>query len=548
MKLHPFRGISIVALAAGLLGGVSCIPMDYSLGSDYIATDQQFDIFTAEFPLEDISLQVPDSLSGYSQTRITVGAVRDDDFGLTRRGSAVTLVPIYDSLDFGKNAKFNYFHMVLVPDTISVLKDEDAFIHQGLNIYELSEPIGDRYSIHSKLPHGTKRITQGVPLYNGGTDTVGVFFTKEFGEKFMQITLDDTKDMESYTKKFPGIFIETDDPVGNGGRVNLFSLQLQYDVSDYHISGNYASLGFSAEYDGTVKDTSFLFYFSPDKFYDVDSLIYNASSDLPQYCLNVATHESGGLEGKVSEKILIEGAGGLCPVLSATEIREKVRLEIAKRGNPDEASINRATITLPFEFPENYLEMQFYPQILSPTCRIVNDEGEVSFAGLTDSSNSSENQGDVNRSLMVYSPDITYHTQTLLKLKDTDKIHNYDVWFLTMAYETVVSKTSAAEQNQMSDYMNMMLYSSYYGNMYGGYGGYGYGGYGYGGYGGYGNYYSNYYSYALMASMYGSSSSSSSVVAMLDTDRYYHGILRGPADPVARPMMRITFALPKTAE
>ena len=548
-RIFPLLGTAVLACC------LSCVTVDYDLGADFLATDQQFDTFVAEFPLEDIRMMPADSLSGYSQTRITFGAIRDGDFGLTTRSSAVTLVPMDDSLDFGTNARFRYFRMNMVRDTVSVMREEDQYTHQNINVYELSEPLDSTFDINSILKHGSKRITSGVPVFNGTDDTLGFFFTKEFGQKYLGITPADTKSMESYTKRCPGIVFETDEPVGEGGRINIFDLQLKFNASYYYIQGNYAELGFTAEYGGVTRDTSFLFYFSPDRFYDVDSLIYNASSDLPQYCLNVCGHETHGRSGTATDKIYVEGGGGLKPVLSATEIREKLIEEISRHGNPKEAAINRASLYLPFEFPEDYKEMIRYPQILSPTCRIRNDSGRLSFAGLTDSSDSSEDQGDVNRSLLAYMPDITYHTQSILKLDKLDKIHNYDVWFLIMANETQVTTTSAKEQDEMSQYYNMMMYSSYYNGMYGGYGGYGgygYGGYGYGyggyGYGGYGDYYSNYYSYMLMAQMMGGGNSTSTSVKQLDKDRYYRAVLNGPKAEGRKPMMTVTYSLPKSGE
>ena len=553
MNFHFLKRI-LPCLGAAVMACLSCVTVDYDLAAGFLATDQQFDTFVAEFPLEDIRMMPADSLSGYSQTRITFGAIRDGDFGLTTRSSAVTLVPMSDSLDYGANARFRYFRINMVRDTVSVMRDEDRYAHQNINVYELSEPLDSTFDINTVLKHGTRRITRGVPVFNGTNDTLGFFFSKEFGQKYMDITLEDTKSMENYTKKFPGIVFETDEPDGDGGRINIFDLQLKFNASYGYIQGNYAELGFTAEYDGRTTDTTFLFYFSPNKFYDVDSLMYNASSDLPQYCLNVCGHETRGRSGVATDKIYVEGGGGLKPVLSATEIREKLIAEISRHGNPAEAAINRASLSLPFEFPDDYKEMIRYPQILSPTCRIRNDYGRISFASLTDSSDSSEDQGDVNRSLLVYAPDITYHTQSILKLSDLDNIHNYDVWFLIMANETQVTTTSAKEQDEMSEYYNMMMYSSYYNGMYGGYGGYGYGGYGYGyggyGYGGYGygDYYSNYYSYMLMAQMYGSSSSTSSTVKMLDKDRYYRGVLNGPAAEGRRPTITVTYSLPKSGE
>ena len=48
--------------------------------------------------------------------------------------------------------------------------------------------------------------------------------------------------------------------------------------------------------------------------------------------------------------------------------------------------------------------------------------------------------------------------------------------------------------------------------------------------------------------MYGSSSSTSTTVKQLDKDRYYRGILNGPTAEGRRPMMTVTYSLPKSGE
>ena len=79
--------------------------------------------------------------------------------------------------------------------------------------------------------------------------------------------------------------------------------------------------------------------------------------------------------------------------------------------------INRATIELPFRFPDNYQDMEKYPYILSPTCRLMTDT-TATFMSLTDSSNENENQGNIDRSNLKFAPDITYHLQELVKIKE----------------------------------------------------------------------------------------------------------------------------------
>ena len=557
MKHNGLRHLAhILSLTAVIYGCFSCVGIDYQLGGNLLPTDQLYDIYTAEFDLQDIQMKMADSLSGYSSNRITIGAIRDADFGLTTRGCALTLVPFFDSLDFGQNTKLKHFHFTAIADTISVADLSQKYILQNVNVRELTKPIGSNYDCNGDLSSFIGgRATDGVLVY-GGEDSLSFDFSKAFAQKYIDaisadITLCDS--LGPYLRALPGIWIDTDVPVGNGGRIDMFDVQLQYN-SSYGITGNYAELSFTADYDGVQKDTSFLFYFSPAKKYDLDSLVSNSKQGyLPQYCFNATGHSTRAAAGPATSTMRIEGGGGLKPVIPASELLNLMRGEIAPHC-PDvsKAIINKASLVLPYKF--DFDNMYKYPQILSPTCRIRSGQN-VAFAGLTDSSASDENQGDINRSLCRYSPDITYHAQELLKKDPSSDLSNYDIWFLIVANETRTSTTSSSSSSSdMDDYYRYMMYNSYYNNMYGGYGGYGYGGYGYGGYGygGYGDYYSNYYSYALMSMYMNSNSSTSSTTTTqeMDKDRYYNAVLYGPqaTEAAQRPKFVITYAVPKNQE
>ena len=68
----------LAAIGAILLGSASCVNIDETLGESLIPTDQKWDVFTPEaVDLTDIRLQLSDSLSGYSSTRFTFGAIND---------------------------------------------------------------------------------------------------------------------------------------------------------------------------------------------------------------------------------------------------------------------------------------------------------------------------------------------------------------------------------------------------------------------------------------------------------------------------------------
>lgn len=544
MKSHSRYALAAGLIAAGIACS-SCINVDKTLGESMIPDSQMYDIYSAEFPIEDIDQEMADSLSGYSMYKFTFGALRDETFGLTTRTAAFTLVPVNDTLDFGKNATFRQFHLSAVSDSTSYADPSQQYILQNVNVYELDKAI-DYTKLYPEISYTKKRITDGIPVYNG-QDSLAFDFSREFGEKYMSITNADMDTITAYTSRFPGIVLTTDIPAGNGGRINMFKLPIA--VSDGSIYGSYAELKFSADY-GTRKqvDTSFLFYLGPLSLYDLGGITSTSATSQTQIAFDKTTHESASMAGKAGKTVVLEGGRGLKPVIRAKALRDKI-LEIISRHTADPASavISKATIKLPFEFPDDYTTMYMFPIAISPTCRIATDTS-VTFAGITDSSISDENQGDINRSTCEYAPDITHHIQEMIKLKDDSKIANYDVWMLAMANEKVASSSSSSSSSN-SDYYQNLLYYNYYNNMYnyGGYG-YGYGGYGYGDYG-YNSYYNNYYNYAMLQQMYSSSSSSSSstttTMSMMDYHRYYKAVLNGPEADKNRPMFKLTFAIPK---
>ena len=584
MNLTSFgRVCRIAAIGATLLFSASCIKVNEQLGENLIPTDQKWDVYPQEAaPLKDIRLQMADSLSGYSSTRFTFGAVTDDLMGTTIKSTSFTLVPISDSLDFGKNAKVTGFHFTASRDTLSTVYDSQQRMIQNVYVYELKQAL-DSTVLYSgvfdreKYVDMTSVITEGIPVYDGG-DSLSFEFSREFAESMMErLKKADLDSLEIYVNGnqaegipgIPGIFITTDSPAGLGGRINMFDLEIDVDQSYGYIMGNYAELKFRADYDDrTDVDTSFVFFFGPGDFLqnldddeEITQFAFNTGLHLYEAndLLNGADMQNGGVVAK--DKIYVEGGSGVKPVIKAAEIREIIEEQMLAAGITDirEAVINKATIILPYNVEGDYELLDKYPDILSPTVKLRSSDGSyVTYAGLTDSSISTENQGDINRSLSVYSPDISHHVQEIMKVeKDEDfekNIAKYDIWFLVMHEEVVETESSSS----MNDYYQNLMYSSYYNNMmydpYGyGYGYGGYGGYGYGGYGSYGSYgYNNYYNYMMMAALAGSyNQTSESSTVELDKDRYYRCTLNGPEyDGTLEelPRLKVTFSAPKSAE
>lgn len=551
---------SFLALAAAALCCLSCIEINYGVGSDLIPQNQRYKIYTRTIPIENITMEMADSLSGYSNTRITVGAVRDDLFGLTTRTGVITLIPMFqDTLDLGKNQIYKGFHFAAARDTLSSSRADQEHIFQTFRVYELAEPtdVSVNYDCNRPVEHLGENLAKSTIIYNGG-DSLSFNFSDEFGKRYLEdLAKNGVGDIDSYLERYPGIYIEADAPAGNGGRINMFRLQVDYDSQNYYIRGNHASLNFSAEFDGVRKDTTLMFYYGATDFYDLDSLFSTTGNgSFPQYALNLTSQETEALAGQAGEKLYVEGGGGLKPRITGLELKHLAEDAIREAGgDPATSVINKASVILPFEFPEDYNDMDHWPQVLSPTCRIItepDEDGEggmATFMSLSDSSDENANLGDVNRSTLKYSPDITYHVQSLVRIDENDtsdeqtkKLLNgsYDVWFLIMANELI--ETTDVSSSSTNDLYSYLAYQNYYNSIYG------YGGYGYGyGYGGYSDYYSNYYTYAMLAAMYSNANTTTQTeTVMLDKDRYYNATLNGPdyPDESLVPQLRITFAIP----
>jgi len=185
-----------IALLAALM---SCVNVNEKLGGDFIATNMKYDFHSATFDLNDIWMKPSDSLSAYSSRRINFGAIRDDTFGLFRRGCAIILVPVVDSVYLGESPIFKRFRFQAEIDSVSVADPSQSNILQNVYVYDLTEPLDPKkYYSNTEVKHGSKRITKGVPIVNG-TDSLTFEFTSEFGEKYLKITQEDMDDYDRYT-------------------------------------------------------------------------------------------------------------------------------------------------------------------------------------------------------------------------------------------------------------------------------------------------------------------------------------------------------------
>ena len=431
-----------VAFWAIMLGSASCVEIDETLGENFIPTDQIWDVYPCESQtLTQITMRNSDKLSGYSTSRFTFGAVKDENF-VTRKMTSFTLVPLDKNVDFGKSVngypKVTQFHLSAVRDTLSMVFDNQERILQNVYVQSLKAPLDSNILYtDTQLQTNETIISLGIPVYDGG-DSLSFDFSIEYANSVIKGIQDfqseETDSLNHYLKHVPGIVLSTDLQVEVGGRINMFNLPIK--VESGYVTGNFAELKIKGMYDYSEEpvDTSFIFYFGPSDFLKDDDTSYPQ-----QYAFNTNESEIIGksYEDFISswngENIYIEGGSGLKPVIKAMEIKsivsrllkETKATEGHENIDTNTVVINKATIILPFNVGTDYEVLDKYPMILSPTVRLVSESDEdgetlYTYAGLTDSSIESENQGDINRSLFMYCPDVSHHVQEIANLKQEE--------------------------------------------------------------------------------------------------------------------------------
>lgn len=578
----------LYALLAGLLTAVSCVKVNTDLGQNLSPREHRYDVFYENIPLKDIRVRRVDSTYAYSTYRMVVGAVKDERFGLTVKSAAFTLVPVDSILNFGRETVFEELFLTLRCDSLSVPADGDARAVQTMRMYALDENCdinrakdflytGDVGKIDRALA-GAQPVTDYTLVY-GGEDTLNVHFSQTFytalgnkwlskatenerQEKVYRIDHADTLSNSSYQKDFPGLYLTCDPPSSGKGRFNLFQVKLDINTSSYLISGNYAELRFKAKYGGSTdfKDTSFIFMVGalsvPKDAANLplqeafNGITHTPLTELPPLdgmTLKTATDAKGDTWHyyQAGTKIYLEGGAGLRPVVSAEEIRNSLLRSFAANKVTDisKVIIDKASLVFTYKALDDYDKMSDYPRMLAPMhVSRYNIRGRVygqtetiaytDFPPVTDAGVSAENQGGLNRSRREYAPDISFHTQHLLKLDapSPQDLEKQDIWMFIKAPETIVTQNVSSAD---SDYYNRMLYYSYLNSMYGGYGSYGYNNYN--------SYYSMMYYYSMMNT---SSGTTSSVQNMADAARWYNAVLCGPDDPEG-PVLRVVYSVPK---
>ena len=498
MKLINKIFLSLIALI-GIINITSCVDASNSLATSFIPTNQDISIMMDEFDLP-VTMKSSDSLQSYSASYLTVGSINTPEFGIVNLAAACDICPPHDTLELKGDPKFKMLTILMNVNNMQTVAGGSVDIIQNIYAYQLKRPI-DTLDIYNNSmgceDHEKEIISQGLPIISN--DSVIILkTTEEFGSQFLTATKEELDSLDLFSRRFKGIYIETDpqDPNIYGGRINYVD-----------ITNSYAALTYErTDSTGARSDTTVNFV-----------LGYNYSVNINQTSSqHLATDEP-------TEEIYVEGLSGIKPHIKAKDIRDIMDNWAAKNEyDLDNVIITRASIILPYEYPEDYKTLNYFPGNIYPCLRYASDS-ILFYSPLEEIYDNTVVKGDNNRSLFEYRADISHYLQELIRM-DADEIgKKEDLWMMPIS-ETESSSSSSSSYDYY-DYYNYLNYYNYY-NYYG-YSGYG----GYNDYYGYSGYYNNYYG----------TSSSSETYYTTDYINYHVAKLNGNKSDNG-PKLKITYS------
>ena len=503
-----------------IVSATSCITVNETMGSVYVPRDRDLKVHTFSFDLP-VGMKMADSLQS-STSYFVLGNINDADYGITTASFAATVNPP-DTLPWGQNPRFVSAKLQFVKFSMQTFEDGQEEIPQNIHVYALTTPMDTTKIYCNSLgpeDHSLEEIMEGAVIYTGG-DTLTIPLKDSFAREYMNATQEELDSTDLFIKRFYGIYVESDAPLGGstGGRLVKFSAGAM-------------SFKFNSVSDtGEQRDTTVMFPIGSS------------------YATELYSHSTRSLEvgsDNNLKTLSYEGLAGIKPHIDAGAIRDSIAAWAQESGvNLKDMIVARATIELPYDVPDDdYSIADGYPTSLYPVTRYKYIYDGSQYYPLSAIYDSSYDRGDINRSLQCYKPDVTLYVQNVMKMMAQDKELNdsWDLWFFNY-YTGEDTSDDSSTSSYYNDYYNSYLYNMYYGGYGYGYGGYGYGGYGYGnyGYGDYYNYYNmmNYYNYYNSLS---SSSSSQSTVYYVDYINYCKGAINGNGAE-RRPRMHITYTV-----
>ena len=399
----------LVGLAVALLSLFSissCIEKNNFLGSAMVPSDQDIIIKTATFDLP-VDLRMADSLQSSISQSITLGSVRSQTFGLFQSEAAMDLTASVDSIEWGRNPSVRRISITLARDTSLVLEAAQAHIPQNFHLHYLKTQLDSTHRYNNSLSaadYDPEDLMAASAPYVG-EDSYSFDLKKEVGERLFRIPMAILDSAELMMKEFHGFYMTCDLPEGSmeSGRLNVFdlsssSLALSYDYDD--------SLG--------VRKSSTAYFLLGQN-----------------YTLNVNTSGARNLEtDQPSDVIYMEGLCGIKPHISARTLYSQIaRWASLNDVQLDHMILAKATIEFPFEFNGDPDQYDYWSGNLYP-CQRTWSGDFVNYGPLEDISDTTLEDGSMDRSNLWYKSNISSYLQHLIRKAESEVTEEDDLWMM----------------------------------------------------------------------------------------------------------------------
>lgn len=389
----------------------SCITTDPNLGSGLVPADQDITLKTATFDLP-VSLRMIDSIQTATAQSITVGAIRTRRFGLYRSDGAMSVVPAYDSIVWGKNPSVRSLNLTLVLDTTFVARESERYIPQNLYVHQLNVELDTTMVYNNSLTeadYNPENLSEGGIIYTG-EQLYSVRLKKELGRRLFEIPMSTLDSAELFMKDFHGLYLRCDDPEENteGGRLNAFDLSSSYITLNYDYDDE----------DGNRKTNSAIFLLGT------------------YYTVNICSSGSEALaQEDPANALYMESICGIKPHIDARQVREILTNWAEEQQIPTEGLIiAKATLSFPFEYDGDRSQFDHFSNNLFP-CQRIRGTRLVNYVPLTEINNTEVETGTIDRSLLTYTANVSSYLQGLIQREESSLTDEDDLWIMpTISY------------------------------------------------------------------------------------------------------------------
>lgn len=410
----------------------SCIETDNTTGSGLLPGEYILDVNTTSIDLP-VQMKLSDSLHTIHSGSLLFGSYKDPDFGQMTSSCAFQFIPTTQGLSYGDNPEPKSLKLYISLSDKNYFYEEEEFIPQNIRVHKLLTTLDSTFSYNNSLTRS--QISQNSLEISGnvyfGGDSLVIELSEDFAKELLSAGEEERDSIPLFVKQIKGLYITVDPQPGAilGGRINITTPEQIYMTLTYRHRD---------ESEGIDKDSTISYYTS-------DEL----------YSLNIFDHSSSNLEtDNASDKLFVEGLAGIKPYIDFRQVKDSIInwASSVNIQNPENIVIIKAEIQLPFEYPEDFTRLKYYPSQMFLCTQNSSDTSEHTtylYEPLYDISYTQSN-GEINRSLRLYSFDISSYL--------TGVIHG--------DYSENYLKTYVAPIYQVSDYYSSSVYYYFQNTLY----------------------------------------------------------------------------------